>query len=203
MINNIQGGTFKRSLWVLRSAKGRLLHLAKMLHYFNLRFQMKKIIGLVFIVVLIVIAGYLVFREPAPTRIAANVVFKEIGIYASPVNDCLVEVSVVDEGKLKFRVYRQSKGQRYGNSTGPTDPFTADSNWFMCWDSHGKLWTYMPDDVMESCRNWYSNDEVSGSTLPGEGGGWDGIPQAFIDRLPAVVKEKYNTYIKSHEKDGV
>jgi hypothetical protein len=159
---------------------------------------MKKIIGLVFVVALLVIAGFLVFREPAPKRIAANVVFKEIGKYASPVGDCLVEVSVVEEGKLKFFVYRQMKGGRSGS--GPTDPFTADSNWFMCWDSHGKLWTYMSDDVMECCRNWYSNDEVSGSTLPGQGGGWEGIPQAFIDRLPAVVKGKYNTYIKSQEK---
>jgi hypothetical protein len=157
---------------------------------------MKKLIGEVFIVALLVIAGFLVFQEPAPKRIAANVVFKEIGIYASPVGDCLVEVSVVDEGKLKFFVYRQMKGGRSGS--GPTDPFTADSNWFMCWDSQGRLWAYVPERDLEHCSHWYG----TGSRRVGNYG-WDGVPQAFVDRLPTAVKEKYNTYIKSQVKDGV
>jgi hypothetical protein len=154
---------------------------------------MKKLIGVVFIVALLVIAGFIVFREPAPKRIAANLVFKETGIYRSPVGDCLVDISVVEGGKLKFLVYRQNKIGR--NGTGPGEPFTADSDWFMCWDSQGRLWAYVPERDLEHCSHWYG----TGSRRVGNYG-WDGVPEAFVERLPTAVKEKYNTYIKSHKK---
>jgi hypothetical protein len=153
---------------------------------------MKKFIELALVAVLIVV-GFLVFGMNKPRRVAANVIFNEVGEYVSPAGDSSsVEVFENDKGKLEFILYHQMKEGR--SRQGPTKAFKPDSNWFMCWDSQGRLWTYLTEENFEYCRNWYRTGEASGTIMVGEFGGWEGIPEAFFERLPKVAKDKYELY---------
>ena len=72
---------------------------------------MKKYIGILFIVVLLVI-GFFVFPMNKPKRVAANVIFNEAGKYRSPAKDIFVEIIEVEGGKLKFSFYKQKKNRK-------------------------------------------------------------------------------------------
>jgi hypothetical protein len=153
--------------------------------------EMKKLIAVVLGMAMLCIA-ILVIRSAAPKSVAANVLIEKAGRYRSPDGSFLVDMKEEDGGKLSFVFYRQDgEGQR---GAGPTNPFRADSDWLMCWDSQGRLWTYVPEQDGKYCRYWYANEESTGSCGVGELGGWQGIPEAFFARLPDAVKKTYEAY---------
>jgi hypothetical protein len=156
---------------------------------------MKRLIGVAFCVVLLILAS-LIIRGQIPKRVAADVLIEEAGQYRSPNGVCLVDVWEENEGELKFFVYQQKepgpqvpahaptsildapspqlRADRIGS--GPAKPFRAESDWFMCWDSQDRLWTYVPEQDLSCCSFWQENEDVSGSCLVGDAGGWEGIP---------------------------
>jgi len=67
----------------------------------------------------------------------------------------------------------------------------------MCWDSEDRLWAYVPEQDNQSCTTWFSNENEFGLGHAGEVCGWEGIPHAFLARLPETVKAKYRTYINT------
>lgn len=155
---------------------------------------MKKLIGAVLCVSLLGIV-LLVIRCLEPKRVAANVLIEKTGRYRSPNGKMHLDIWEENEGELKFFVYRQKNGGRSGG--GPTNPFQAESDWFMCWDYNDRLWSYVPEQDHQYCRNWYANAEASGTGGSGELGGWEGIPSSFFTRLPDIVKETYRRYIST------
>lgn len=155
---------------------------------------MKKLIGAALGAALLCIV-ILVIRCLEPKRVAANVLIEESGRYRSPTGKGLLNIWEEKEGELKFFVYHQKMEGRDGG--GPAKPFQAESDWFMCWDSQDRLWSYVPEQDHQSCRCWYANEEASGTGGAGEHGGWEGIPPSFFARLPETVKETYRRYIST------
>jgi hypothetical protein len=132
-------------------------------------------------------------RESLPILVAENVLMTESGRYSAPNGSQLVEIRQENDGSLKFFVSRTMGDGTTGG--GPAASFQAKSEWFMCWDSNDKLWTYIPEQDHQYCRNWYANDKGSGCCLVGEFGGWQGIPDSFFERLPESVKATYSIYV--------
>ena len=129
-------------------------------------------------------------KRMAPKRVAANVLIQETGRYASPDGEFVVDVWEDNEGELKFFFHRQKNG----SGGGPAKSFQAESDWFLCWDSQDRLWSYVPEQDHHCCRTWYANAEASGTGGAGSLGGWEGIPPSFFARLPEIVKETYRRY---------
>jgi hypothetical protein len=136
----------------------------------------------------------LVIRSAAPKCLAANVLIEKAGQYRSPDGSCVVNMKEEDGGKLSFVFYRQDKGRP---GAGPANPFRANSGWLMCWDSQNRLWTYVPEQDGEYCRCWYANEESTGTRRVGKLGPWQGIPEAFLARLPDTLKKAYEAYVES------
>jgi hypothetical protein len=152
---------------------------------------MKKMIGAILGVALLC-ALLFAIRHPPQKLVAANTVFTKAGTYRSPSGSHVVRVLPENDGSLKFVVTNEKSNGP--NGIGPAMPFQARSDWFMCWDSKDRLWTYVPEQDNQYCCCWYSSEEGSGSCLVGEFGGWEGIPNEFFARLPKTVKATYTTY---------
>lgn len=135
-------------------------------------------VGLVCLAIIAIPVGH-------PKRVAENTVIDEAGIYESPRGTQIVNVSREDGGRLKIAVaWRKGGG-------GATTPFQANSDWFMCFDSDDRLWTYVPEQDRHLCHCWYTTDKSSGTLTAGELGGWQGVPQSFLARLPESAKATY------------
>ena len=169
---------------------------------------MKQLIGVLLGVGLIVVM-FLVLRGSAPKtratnvpRVAANVIIEEPGRYRSLTGDYFVDIWEEEEGKLKYRFYRQRiKGLDGGDGGGPAKSFRPESDWFVCWDSQNRLWAYVPELDQRRCSCLYANEEATGICRAGDLGGWEGIPPSFFGRLPDEVKETYRQY-KSSQTSG-
>ncbi len=154
---------------------------------------MKKLIGVLVCIALFIVASF-VLRGSARQHVAANVLIEQTGRYRLSSGPHVADVWEVAEGALKFAVYREQREGRDGG--GPAKSFQGESDWFLCWDSQGRLWSYVPEQDLQGCRCWYSDDASSGSRYVGTGGGWEGIPESFFARLPDEVKETYKIYLK-------
>lgn len=73
----------------------------------------------------------------------------------------------------------------------------------MCWDATDRLWTYLPDEDQQYCRYWYTTDHGTGECRVGETGGWDGIPENFLARLPDKVKATYQGHFVDQLQRGL
>jgi len=158
---------------------------------------MKKLIRAVLGVALLV--ALLVMRAPTPNKMpsrpkqmAPDRLIEHAGQYASPSGAWVVDISEENEGELKFFLYQPTEAGQIGH--GPTKPFRSDSDWFMCWDSQDRLWTYIPDHT-DHCTFYYDDEHESGSVTVGDGGGWEGIPASFLARLPGDLKATYEAYV--------
>lgn len=118
-------------------------------------------------------------------RVAVNQIFSQAGIYPSPVAPRQVEIQIGPDGKLKHTAKNE-----HGSVSDHTG-FPIDSEWMMCWDSVGQLWFFNPAMSPKYCTVYYVTPTGSGARTCGELGGWNGIPQEFLDKLPA---EALNTY---------
>lgn len=127
---------------------------------------------------------YLAIARAVPARSVENIVLSQTGRYVSPQGSQVVDVSWNEDGKLKIDM----KNLLCGNGAMMT--FQPNPSWFMCFDATDRLWVYLPDDP-KCCQCWYANEKGSGILRPGELGGWQGIPDAFLNRLPAAAKATY------------
>ena len=164
---------------------------------------MKNLIGTLLVVALVsivffAIRGTTANPESLPILVEENVLITEPGRYSSPHGGQLVDIRRENDGSLKFFVSRTKGDGTTGG--GPVAPFQSKSDWFMCWDSTDKLWTYIPEQDHQYCRNWYANDNGSGCCLVGEFGGWQGIPESFFERLPESVNATYSIYLAEMKK---
>ena len=133
-------------------------------------------------------------REESRLRATpANVVITKAGRYLSPNGTHVLEVWPQEGGLLKYYVSGKTGGG------GPTKPFSPKSEWFMCWDSQDRLWAFVTEQDPKYCSYYYSNDKESGGCTVGEFGGWDGIPDSFLARLPDATKAIRANYLKSRE----
>jgi hypothetical protein len=148
-------------------------------------------IGLLGWACFVVVSKSLTVAIASPKLVSANVIIKEAGSFGSPLNSQMVRIWPEPDGSLKFFVNNQ---KAIGNGSGPAAAFEANSDWLMCWDFKDRLWTYIPEQDGQYCRCWYSSEKGSGTTLVGEFGGWDGIPEAFLANLPEKMKAIHATY---------
>ena len=130
-------------------------------------------------------------EESQPRATPANVVIAQAGRYLSPNGTHLLEVSPQEDGSLKYYVSGKTGGG------GPTKPFSPKSEWFMCWDSQDRLWAFVSEQNSKYCCYHFSNDKGAGGCTVGEFGGWEGIPESFLDRLPEATKAIHANYLKS------
>lgn len=78
------------------------------------------------------------------------------------------------------------------------------ANWIvtqpiMCWDSKNRLWYYDPISNSQYCTRYEITESVNDTTTCHELGGWDGVPQAFLDRLPEMALKTYRQ-AQEHQK---
>lgn len=130
---------------------------------------------------------------PMPRR----VLIRRPGRYRSPTGHGVLDVWAENGGKLKFSVRWHEQGRR--SRCGPVKAFQPGSDWFMCWDFRGRLWAYVPEHGLRLCRYLYSTTDSVGSCTPGEFGGWEGIPEPFLARLPERVKKVHARYAERHD----
>ena len=103
----------------------------------------------------------------------ADKIFDRPGVYSSPNGTRIVRIRETTEG-LRCKPVR-------GSLSCPAYPFPADSDWLMCFDDKDRLWIYIPDHPVHCSF-------PGGVGAPGVGGGWDGVPGAFFDRLPPNIQ---------------
>ena len=154
-------------------------------------------IGLVGLACFVVFSKWLTVTVVGPTVVPSNVVFKEAGTFVSPLNSQVVRIWFEPDGSLKFFVNNQ---KAVGNGSGPANAFDAHSDWLMCWDSSDRPWTYISEQDGPYCRCWYSSEKGSGSMVPGEFGGWDGIPDVFLANLPEKVRAVHTAFASAQRQ---
>ena len=127
-----------------------------------------------------------------PRRVSPNVVFQEIGRFRSTRGPIDLRVWTEPSGQLMYYVELKSDDDSPSRAGGgPTVPFRPNSDWMMCWDIRDRLWVYVPEHYAPYCTCWYAGPYGFGSLTPGEHGGWDGVPEAFLARLPEAAKAVY------------
>lgn len=160
---------------------------------------MKRSNGILLAITLLLIAavlgqaGYRLVRD-WPKRTPAGVLITKAGVYHSPRGERVAEIVEDERGKLKYKFLLEQETGRTGG--GPSLSFAPDCDWFMCFDDEDQLWVYVPDHERRYCSVMYLSKEVHGVRRPGELGGWDGVPQIFLERLPVQAQEIYNTYLQ-------
>lgn len=117
-----------------------------------------------------------------PKRIAENVVLNEVGLYESPRGTHFVNVSRVDDGRLKINVTWKNGGG------GATAPFQPNSDWFICFDNVDRLWVYVPEQGHDVCHCWYTTHNSSGTRTAGALGGRARSSQV-VPRTPSRISE--------------
>jgi len=132
--------------------------------------------------------------EPEAVPGQANVVFNQPGKFASPNGELFVNVWARADGQL-LHSWEHPSGSPSSTFLTPISP---QSNWFMCWDDQNRLWVYLPSNP-NYCCTYYHTEKGSGVRECGELGGWDGVPQAFLDRLPEMALKTYRQ-AQEHQK---
>jgi hypothetical protein len=123
---------------------------------------------------------------PETRSVAANVVFNEPGHYRSPSGTRSVEIWADPDGLLRHRV----EGHDFSTMGAG---FSPESAWMMCWDENSQLWSYNPDAYPQYCTVYcVDSSEGHGVRVCGEAGGWQGIPETFLNELPAEAQATYH-----------
>lgn len=152
----------------------------------------KSVISAISVCILIGIA-VLVQRNAPPQRVQANVLITNVGRYTSPNGQRVLNVWREKDGRLMFFV-KDQKG-----SGGVAKSFDPGSHWLLCWDDQDRLWSYVPEQDT-NCHYWYWGVSEVGSCHVGETGGWDGIPESFLARLPERVRAVYENFRATQKK---
>lgn len=162
---------------------------------------MKKTIFIVCVLILLLMFYDFVPQSELPERVQSNQIIDQPGYYGSPASERTVRVGSESEGQLNFKFARLthpvSQGEQDNTiSSGSESKHTLakNSNWFMCWDSQDRLWAFIPEANKNLCACYYANDDGTGICEVGINGGWEGVPEQFLAKLPEDVKEKYQKY---------
>jgi hypothetical protein len=134
----------------------------------------------VFLLTGLLIAGvYSVYYERAsPATTGPGQIFDQPGRYAAASGASGVEILPQPDGGLQFQWTSLGHGQRAEAGMS----IAANQAWFAAWDDRGAVWLYSPPNGVHSFQLTPSGG--SSSTRAGEFGGWDGVPDAFLKRLP-------------------
>lgn len=128
----------------------------------------------------LLIAGvYSVHYERAfPPPTGPGQIVDQPGRYVAASGASSVEIRPQPDGGLQFQWTSLGHGQRAGAGMS----IAANQAWFAAWDDRGTLWLYNPPHGVH--RFEMTDSGGSSSTRVGEFGGWEGVPEAFLRRLP-------------------
>ena len=121
------------------------------------------------------------------TEIAANVLVVEPGSYRATSGTDFVDVTEESPDSVTVSFRHVSGEDSCGSKV--TLSKTGDDPWLICWDEHNQCWVYVPDDEPQEVRRLgHSVGAMTVATFdrvsPKEG-----VPSAFIERLPASMRE--------------
>ncbi|HTN02707.1 MAG TPA: hypothetical protein VL132_12545 [Planctomycetaceae bacterium] len=141
----------------------------------------------VFLLTGLLIAGvYSVYYERASLATTGpGQIFDQPGRYAAASGASSVEIRPQPDGGLQFQWTSLDHGQRAGAGMS----IAANQAWFAAWDDRGTLWLYNPPHGVH--RFEMTDSGGSSSTRVGEFGGWEGVPEAFLRRLPEAELATY------------
>lgn len=121
------------------------------------------------------------------TEIAANVLVVEPGLFSATNGSAIVDV--VEESPEEVAVLfrdpsgEESCGMKFKLSN------TPDNHWFMCWDQQNQWWVYKPHDVSPAVYLLKHADGAISMTSWDRVSASDGVPSAFMERLPESMRE--------------
>jgi hypothetical protein len=141
----------------------------------------------VFLLTGLLIAGvYSVYYERASLATTGpGQIFDQPGRYAAASGASSVEIRPRPDGGLLFQWTSLDHGQRAEAGMS----IASNQAWFAAWDNRGAVWLYSPPDGVR--RFQLTPGGGSSSTRAGEFGGWDGVPESFLKRLPEAELADY------------
>ncbi len=149
------------------------------------------------VLVLLLICGlftYYILTRPIPP-IPAGEIIDQFGTYISPNRTCTLEIGTNASGKLVV-AYNLNHTE-----TGNSWVRPKHATWFATIDDNDCLWFYIkgraPD--RDELIGVTINHSLNRTTHVGSGGGWEGIPDSFFERLPKSQIEKYETWKNNQE----
>jgi len=135
---------------------------------------------------------------------APGEIIENVGSYRSPSGKYRIEIRKTDAETIE--ISKLTTSWRYHvvpvRSRSNVATFSPKRDWFLCFDQYDRLWFYhgiwdrswgMPADSrsygaavhLEGFRSLQNNSFIGGAFVVSEIGGWEGVPEAFFDRLPA------------------
>jgi len=141
--------------------------------------------------------AYYILARPIPP-IPAGKIIDRLGTYVSPNGTCIAEISTNSSGQLVIE-YNEYNMQE---ETGAFYVRPKPGIWFATIDGNDRLWLYIEgggslgqDVLCRATRNRTKNEVAS----VGSGGGWEGIPDSFFERLPETEIKKYEIWKKKQQ----
>lgn len=122
-------------------------------------------------------------------RAQAGVVIDKTGAYRSPGGDGVAKIAGQEDKMLSVKVDFFEPDGKLRGGTEMGRRFAPDSGWFACWDTQDRFWFYIPDGQHGRCYVASATPGSTGVGGPGEYGGWEGIPEAFLNRLPKRLQD--------------
>lgn len=124
-----------------------------------------------------------VVSPEARETLQSGAVIQQLGIYLSPHEENLVELRDQDGSDLQLTFAANNDRQVPSSSR----TFDSEDPWFFAWDDSDQLWLYTEQDgVITFSRETTTN--------VGAGGGWEGIPDPFLERLPEQCRTVYQNW---------
>lgn len=121
------------------------------------------------------------------TEIAANVLVVEPGLYRATSGTDFVDVTEESPESVTVSFRHVSGEDTCGSKV--TLSKTADSPWLMCWDEQNRCWVYVADDQPQEVHRFGHSIGAITVTTFDRVSPKEGVPSAFMERLPAAVRE--------------
>ena len=127
-------------------------------------------------------------RQKVP-RVAVGQIITKTGAYRSPDGTTLLTLQR-SQGDDTIRV---AVASRVGTPEAAGSEWTIDGAqpWLFTFDADGKLWGYSRDQGPHSQG---TTPDANAFTSIGVHGGWEGVPAAFLQALPAESRDVYDTW---------
>jgi len=129
-------------------------------------------------------------NDPQPQVVQPGEIVDTLGEYRSPNGRLQVSIGPGDSaGKIQWMTAARNSSTKLN--------FDASDDWFATIDQDDRAWLYASKDGV------FVFDELppaSATTKVGVGGGWKGIPETFLEKLPEKHRTDYETWA---ENEGV
>ncbi len=114
-------------------------------------------------------------------------IIRQTGSYVSPHSENLVEIQDQEDSEMQLMVAANNDRRVPSTvlSLSSADP------WFIAWDDSDNLWIY---SNQEGVIKWSRTPDAVNTTNVGQLGGWEGIPESFLDELPEGCKTVYQNW---------